>query len=123
MEQNRNNGLHARPHPGLPAVAASAKAGPLPRKRGRRSRRLRRPTRPGVGAASERKGSSATDATEASELSNSARKFSLSPGERAGVPRKLSGLTLSFFPGERGRGERPRNIPARFTISYEERGG
>ena len=87
-ERNRKNGLHARPHPG-----------PLPQERGRRSRRLWKPTRPGVGAASERKGSNATDATEAIELSNSARQFSLSPGERAGVRANLL-LTLSFSPGE-----------------------
>jgi hypothetical protein len=73
-ERNRKNGLHARPHPG-----------PLPQERGRRSRRLWKPTRPGVRAPSGRKGSNATDATEAIELSSSARQFSLSLGERAGV--------------------------------------
>jgi hypothetical protein len=73
-ERNRKNGLHARPHPG-----------PLPQERGRRARRLWKTTRPGVLSPSGRKGSNATDATEAIELSNSARKFSLSPGERAGV--------------------------------------
>ena len=83
-----------------------------PRRRGRRSRRFWKPTRPGVGAPSGRKGSSPTDATEAIELSNSARKFSLSLGERAGVPRKLSGLTFgdANYPGptyKRARGVAP----------------
>jgi len=81
-ERNRKNGLHARPHPG-----------PLPQERERRSRRLWKTTRPGVGAPSGWKGSNATDATEAIELSNNVRKFSLSPGERAGVRASLP-LTL-----------------------------
>jgi hypothetical protein len=85
-----------RPHPG-----------PLPQERGRRSRRLWKTTRPGVRAPSGRKGSNATDATEAIELSNSVRKFSLSVGERAGVPRKLSGLPSDGRGGELWWGRNP----------------
>ena len=83
-----------RPHPG-----------PLPQERGRRSRRLWKTTSPGVGAPSGRKGSNATDATEAIELSNSARKFSLSLGERAGVRASLP-LTRNRSNHRRRRGLR-----------------
>ena len=116
MLLSRKNGLHARPPPSAVALLRrTGHPGPLSQGEGGARRRLWKPTRPGVGAASERKGSNATDATEAIELSNSARKFSLSPGERAGVRANLF-LTLSFSPGDRG-GEGPHNTPARSTRS------
>jgi hypothetical protein len=51
----------------------------------RHAGRLRKTTPLGVVAAFEPKGDNATKPTKALDLSASGRRFSLSPGERAGV--------------------------------------
>jgi len=78
----RTREFNARPHPG-----------PLPQERGRHSPRWWKPTPQGVGAVLERRSSNATDATKAIDFSTTARRFSLSPGERAGV---RASLPLTF---------------------------